>query len=267
VAGSSPAGARAAAQVFVEDLGAPEPSPDDARHLVAVLRLRPGETVVAADGAGSWRLCRITGTTQRDSGCAGLLEPDGPVHHEAPSYPEVTVAFVPAKGERPEWAVQKLTESGVDRIVVLGSSRAVVRWEGVRRDRALQRLARVAREAAAQSRRARLPEITEAPDLETLAGRLAPVRLALADPAGAPPDLGTPALAVGPEGGWDPAEVGRGWPLVRLGAGVLRAETAAVAAGVLLCGLRAGVVAPVEGAPLPPPGAPGPDGPCNHHAE
>jgi len=267
VPGSSPGAARAAAQVFVEDLDAPEPTPDDARHLVTVRRLRPGETVVVADGVGSWRRCRFTGTTQRDSGCAGLLEPDGPVQHEPPPRPEVTVAFVPVKGERPEWAVQKLTESGVDRIVILGSSRAVVRWEGERGDRALQRLTRVAREAAAQSRRARLPEITTDPDLETLARRLAPVALALADPGGEPPDLGTPALAVGPEGGWDPDEAGGGWPLVRLGPGVMRAETAAVAAGVLLCGLRDGVVAAAGGRPDPAPGAPGPDGPCNHHAE
>ncbi len=39
--------------------------------------------------------------------------------------------------------MQKLTEAGVDRIVVLDSLRAVVRWEGERRDRAIERLRRV----------------------------------------------------------------------------------------------------------------------------
>ena len=44
--------------------------------------------------------------------------------------PEVTVAFAPVKGDRPEWVVQKLVEIGVDRIVVLRSARSVVVWEG-----------------------------------------------------------------------------------------------------------------------------------------
>ena len=121
--------------------------------------------------------------------------------------PEVTVAFVPVKGGRPEWVVQKLTEAGVDRIVVLESLRAVVRWEGDRRTRAVDRLRRVAREAAAQSRRAWLPEVVGVADLDDLRDRLAPVPLALAQLGGDPPSIRAPAVAVGPEGGWDASEV------------------------------------------------------------
>jgi 16S rRNA (uracil1498-N3)-methyltransferase len=148
------------------------------------------------------------------------------------------------KGGRPEWVVQKLTEAGVDRIVVLHSMRAVVRWEGERRTRAIDRLHRVAREAAAQSRRSRLPEVVHVADLEDLSTRLAPVPLALAQHGGDPPNLQAPAVAVGPEGGWDSSETGSGRPLVGLGPHVLRAETAAVAAGLLLCALREGLVGP-----------------------
>ena len=49
---------------------------------------------------------------------------------------------------------------------------------------------------------------------------------------------------MGREGGWSPAELD-GRPLVGLGPGVLRAETAALAAGLLLCSLRDGLVDPV----------------------
>jgi len=139
--------------------------------------------------------------------------------------------------------VQKLTEAGVDRIVVLDSLRAVVRWEGERRARAVERLRRVAREAAAQSRRAWLPEVVGAADLDELRSRLAPVPLALAELGGDPPSVRAPAVAVGPEGGWEASEVA-GQPMVGLGPHVLRAETAAVAAGLLLCALREGVVGP-----------------------
>jgi 16S rRNA (uracil1498-N3)-methyltransferase len=49
-------------------------------------------------------------------------------------------------------------------------------------------------------------------------------------------------VLVGPEGGWDDAELAAGLPRVGLGPHVLRAETAAVVAGALLCALRAGTV-------------------------
>ena len=80
--------------------------------------------------------------------------------------------------------------------------------------------------------------------LDDLGDHLAPVPLALAHFGGDRPSMAAPALAVGPEGGWDPSET-RGRPLVGLGPRVLRAETAAVAAGLLLCALREGLVGPV----------------------
>jgi 16S rRNA (uracil1498-N3)-methyltransferase len=243
----SPAGVGAVAQVFVADLDELAVAPDDERHLAQVLRLRQGESVVAADGQGRWRLCRFTGSATPGARLASVLEPDGLVTTSARPEPEVTVAFVPVKGDRPEWVVQKLTEAGVDRIVVLHSVRAVVRWDGERQTKAIERLRRVAREAAAQSRRPWLPEVRGVDDLDGLSARLAPVPLALAQWGGGPPDLQAPAVAVGPEGGWDSSETASGWPLVGLGPNVLRAETAAVAAGLLLCALREGLVGPGPG--------------------
>ncbi len=160
--------------------------------------------------------------------------------------PPITIAFAPAKGDRPEWVVQKLTELGVDRIVALETERSVVRWSMHRADHAMERLARVAREAAAQSRRAWLPELVGPDSLEALRARVA--GLALAERDGEPPTLERAAIAVGPEGGWGDAERALGLPSVRLGDGVLRAETAAIAAGALLAGLRSGLVGPVQGA-------------------
>jgi 16S rRNA (uracil1498-N3)-methyltransferase len=157
----------------------------------------------------------------------------------------VTVAFVPAKGDRPEWVVQKLTELGVDRIVPLRSRRSVVRWEGDRADRAVERLRRVSREAAAQCRQTWLPEVTGLTTLEGMASPMEPPPL-LAHPGGAPPSLARPAIAVGPEGGWDDDELSRPEGIVGLGPTVLRAETAALVAGTILCGLRSGVIGPLR---------------------
>lgn len=243
-----PASVDAAAQVFVTDLDSLVVDEGDAHHLVRVLRLRPGERVVASDGRGRWRACRIAGSVGPGAGASApaapgrvLLEADGPVHDDVEPPSPVTVAFAPVKGDRPEWVVQKLTELGVDRIVVLRTARSVVRWDGGRAERALERLGRVAREAAAQSRRSRLPSVQGVWSLGQLGDALAPEPVALADPGGGELPHALRALAVGPEGGWEDAErSGAGLPSVGLGPTVLRAETAAVAAGTLLCALRDG---------------------------
>ena len=238
----------AAAMVFVVDPAAPVVEEADIRHLLDVLRLRAGEPVAVSDGAGRWALCRVAAEApargSRRVDPAGLLVPDGPVEVAGRLRPEVTVAFAPTKGDRPEWVTQKLTELGVDRLVPLLTSRSVVRWEGDRGARAVGRLRRVARESAAQCRRAWLPEVADVCRLDEVAA-VAGAPVALADAGGIAPGLDRPVLAIGPEGGWDDAERGASGTPVGLGPTVLRAETAAVVAGALLCALRSGLVLPL----------------------
>lgn len=217
----------ALAHTFVDDLDAPELSTDDRHHLERVLRLRPGDELVVSDGAGGWRRCTF----------GPELEPAGDVEQAERPFPQVTVAFALVKGTRPEWAVQKLTELGVDRIVPVLAARSVVRRpEGSGH---FARLRRVAREAAVQSRRLWLPVVDDVADFEAVAAERG---AALAQPGGEPPSLTYPLLLVGPEGGWAERELGADLPQVGLGPQILRTETAAVVAGTLLCALRAGTV-------------------------
>lgn len=234
------------AWAFVDDLEELNLASADAHHLGRVLRLRLGESVGVSDGAGRWRPCVVA--------VAGdvRLEPVGPVVAEPAPQRPITIGFSLVKGERPELVVQKLTELGVDRILPLAAARSVVRWDPERALRGVVRLRQVAREAAMQARRVRLPEVA---DLETVvwAAQAAGPGGALCDQGGhSPLGLDRPTLLIGPEGGWDPAELGCGLPRIGLGPTTLRAETAAIAAAVLLCGLRAAVVA---APPPPPPGA------------
>jgi 16S rRNA (uracil1498-N3)-methyltransferase len=243
--------ADASAQVFVDDPARAIPSDDDAHHLGRVLRLRAGEEVIVSDGAGHWARTRWTGA-------GAALEPlrdgsgpggDGSVQFEPAATPALSVAFAPTKGERPEWVVQKLTELGLDRIIPLISERSVVRWEGARGAGVVDRLRRVAREAASQCRRVWLPEVTDVvrfADLGALGATAGEV--VLAQLSGAPLGVAQRVVAVGPEGGWSGEELGAGLPTVGFGLSVLRAETAAVTAGALMVSLRTGTVAPV-GAP------------------
>jgi 16S rRNA (uracil1498-N3)-methyltransferase len=224
----------AVAHVFVPDLAAPALTPGDRHHVERVLRLRVGEAVTASDGAGRWVACRWVG--------AAALEVAGEVVVEPAPTPLVTVAFSPVKGERPEWAVQKLTELGVDRIVPLVAARLVVRWTGDRGEAVVARWRRVAREAAMQSRRAWLPVVEQVVPFGVAA---AWPGAALAVGGGDPPSLDRPVVLVGPEGGWSEDELAvPGVATVGLGPNVLRTETAAVAAGALLVALRSGLFAP-----------------------
>jgi 16S rRNA (uracil1498-N3)-methyltransferase len=240
--------AAAAAQVFVDDPARALLSPEDEHHLGRVLRLRAGEEVIASDGHGRWART----TWQGGSELAPLEEGSGPggdgsVQHEAPAAPALTVAFAPTKGERPEWVVQKLTELGLDRIVPLVSQRSIVRWEGERGRSAVERLRRVALEAAAQCRRVWLPEVAEVVPFDGLGPLAGAGEVVLAQLSGDRPTAAQRVVAVGPEGGWSPEELASGLPTVGFGLSVLRAETAAVTAGALMVSLRTGTVAPVGG--------------------
>ena len=228
----------AVAHVFVDELPASatadvELTADDRHHLERVLRLRPGEKVTVSDGRGHWRPCRYGGP--------GRLVAEGPTEFvEAPA-PAITIGFALTKGQRPEWVVQKLTEVGVERIAPFVGQRSVARWDGERGTRHMERLRSVAREAAMQSRRVWLPIVEDPGTFEQLVAE-AGAGGCLAHPGGGALSLARPTVLVGPEGGFSAAEVGCGLPTIDLGPSVLRAETAALAAGILLCALRVGLV-------------------------
>jgi len=220
--------------VFVTDLDHPALSDADAHHLVRVLRLRPGDPLTVADGAGRFRPAALTD--------GPAVAPTGEVRAMARREPTVTVGFALVKGEKPELVVQKLTELGVDRIVPFRADRSVVRWDDAKAAKALERLRAVAASAAAQCHRADLPVIDPVTSLDALLARDDLGPLAMADRGGEPPSLDRPTVLVGPEGGWSDRELALPTARVALGGHVLRAETAAVTAGALLTALRGGVV-------------------------
>ena len=215
-----------AAHVFVDQLDSPTLGDDDQHQLGRVLRLRDGESVTASNGRGQWRACEW-----RD----GALEVAGEVVVSAAPSVRCAVAFTPVKGDRNEWAVQKLTEIGIDEVIILAPTQhSVVRWSDA--DKQLRKLRVVAREAAMQSRRVWLPNIVGLAALhEVCAGDGA----AVADPDGVALHAGVSLVVVGPEGGFAEDELPAGVPRVQLGDTILRAETATLVAATLLVARRA----------------------------
>jgi 16S rRNA (uracil1498-N3)-methyltransferase len=204
---------------FVADLDAPELSSDDRHHLERVRRLRTGDALTVADGAGRFRAARF----------GPALVIDGDVTGSPPPARPVTIAFALTKGDKPELVVQKLVEIGVDRIVPFVAARTIVRWEPAKEARQLDRWRVIAREAAAQAHRPRWATVDP---VTTFAAVAALPGATLAHPDGGALGPAT-TLLIGPEGGWADDEEGAGLPLASIGPHVLRAETAALVAGAL----------------------------------
>ena len=110
------------AHVFVDAIDVPVLDEIDARHLLRVLRVKPSDAVTVSDGKGKW----YSGVLNADASINATSEV---FTTDAPSW-QLTVAFSLVKGDRPEWTVQKLTEIGIDEIVVLAPTvRSVVRCD------------------------------------------------------------------------------------------------------------------------------------------
>lgn len=212
-----------APHVLVADIDRPQLDDDSLHHLRTVRRLRDGDLVSVTDGCGGWRWCEL----------GDPLVVVSPLERDATPSPRLTVGFALVKGQKPELVVQKLTELGVDTIVPFVAARSVVRWDDERADRNHERLAIVAREAAQQSRRTWFPVVAPVSTFEDAAALDGAV---MADFDGTPIDASHHTVLIGAEGGWSDDE--RVLPTVGLGANVLRAETAAIAAATLLSALR-----------------------------
>lgn len=196
---------------------------DTEHHLRRVLRLRDGESVSVTDGAGRW--CLATVILDRN---ALRLDATTPFVAESTPTRTITVAAAMPKGDRLEWMVQKVTELGVDRLVLLHAEHSVVRWKADRVEHQLARLQRIADEALRQSRRVfRLAIEAPVAAVEVLGGYV------VAEPGGRALSATDTAVAVGPEGGWSDIELAQAGDRIDLGPTILRTETAAVAVSTL----------------------------------
>jgi 16S rRNA (uracil1498-N3)-methyltransferase len=208
-------------------------------YLGRVLRLRPGEELEFFDGAGSVYPARLEAL---DAEAAVLaVGPASP----APTAPPITLAQALAKGDKLDLVVQKATELGASRIAPLSTERSVVKLTAEKALERTRRWRRIAEEAARQCGRADVPAVdppASLPDfLAAATARGESVALLyegerdlrLSTWLAAQSDRPV-ALAIGPEGGFSPAEVdaarSAGAATVSLGPRIVRTETAGLAA-------------------------------------
>jgi len=195
------------------------------------------------DGVGRGFLGRILGITRREA----RIRLEAVEEPPAESPLAITLLVGVPKGEKLELVIQKATELGVMTIQPVATLRSEVRSVPGREEGRLARWRRVALEACKQSGRSRIPILEPPRSLEAaLSGSPSGIRIVL-DPLGDPlePPLveqaresGSSVLAIGPEGGWSPEEIGTfqdaGFVPICLGPRTLRSETAAIASTALL---------------------------------
>ncbi|MFT3819429.1 MAG: 16S rRNA (uracil(1498)-N(3))-methyltransferase [Rubrivivax sp.] len=216
--------------------------PGPARH-VQVRRLQPGDALRLFDGlGGEWQAEVLAMGRQQVRLRLGAHEA---VERELPQ--PVTLAVGMPANERMDWLVEKATELGAAAIQPLVCERSVLRLADERAARKREHWQAQAVAAAEQSGRTRVPRIGLAVRLPEWLATLGDERGPrwLLSPAGArplpfapAPAASAPLLLSGPEGGLSPAEEdaarAAGFEAVQLGARVLRAETAPLAALAVL---------------------------------
>lgn len=215
--------------------------PDVSHHASRVLRLREGDRVQIFDGIGN----ECHGVITELGGKRVVVGEIGSTKVDRESPLRVMLAQALSSSEKMDWVIQKATELGVAEIQPLDTERSVARLPAERAAKRLEHWRQVAISACEQCGRNTLPAIYAPLDIlawlqqmKALPNESTDTKLILlpqgADSlhAQAKPD-GKVVLLIGAEGGFTEAESGSalrcGFTPIRLGARVLRTETAAVA--------------------------------------
>ena len=210
----------------------------DAEH-VRVLRLKPGEDVILCDGQGTDYKCRLV-YADKEQAEAEVIEV---VPCPAEPSVRVTVLCGLPKGDKTDYIIQKCVEAGASEIAFFLSERCVAR--PAEPEKKLERWQRIAEEAAKQSGRGIIPQVSWAGDfagaLDAAVKTELPLflyetgeREALNAVLEANKAVKTAALVTGPEGGFAEFEAKlakiAGLHLCSMGERILRCETAPVVA-------------------------------------
>ena len=220
---------------FVDDLpttvgGLYEFANDDANHAIRVLRMQTGAEFMLSDGQGSWS--QVVATEVKKKSMQVRVIDSG---FQQPLATTITVVQALPKGDRAKEAVELLTEAGVDRIVPWASARSIGKGS--------EKFVITAREASKQSRRFRIPEVTETATTAQICEAIKVSDLAIAFHESATSKLSDQVsshnvehllIIIGPEGGLTDEEIAAfttaGAKVALMGRPILRSAHAGIAA-------------------------------------
>lgn len=203
---------------------------DDANHAIRVLRMQVGAEFLLSDGQGSWSQV-VVQKVKKKSMQVRVLDSG----FQEPLATTITVVQALPKGDRAKEAIELLTEAGVDRIVPWASARSIGKGS--------EKFAVTAREASKQSRRLRIPEVTDVVTTVQICEAIKVSDLALVFHESATTKLsdqvsshnvGHLLIIIGPEGGLTDEEISAftecGAKVALMGRPILRSAHAGIAA-------------------------------------
>jgi 16S rRNA (uracil1498-N3)-methyltransferase len=220
---------------FVDDLpttvgGSYEFANDDANHAIRVLRMQEGAEFMLSDGKGAWS--QVVATEVKKKSMQVRVMDSG---FQDPLATTITVVQAIPKGDRAKEAIELLTEAGVDRIVPWLSTRSIGKGS--------EKFAVTAREASKQSRRFRIPEVTDMATTAQICEAIKISDLAIAFHESATTKLSDQVsshnvehllIIIGPEGGLTDEEIDAftqaGAKVALMGRPILRSAHAGIAA-------------------------------------
>lgn len=218
---------------------------DDAKHISTVLRMKRGEPVILCDNCGNDFLCRIA-LCQKDMVELKVIDSR---KNEAEPTAEITLFQCLPKSDKMDLIVQKATELGAARIVPLLSKRCVSRPDEKSALKKILRWQKIAEEAAKQSGRGKIPEISPLTDFRSAVKEYGDkgkgilfyecggkkISQLITD------ETEKIGIFIGSEGGFEPEEAAfakeNGIEAATLGKRILRCETAPLAALSVLMNL------------------------------
>ena len=213
---------------------------EDVKHISKVLRCRIGEELEVCDNNNNEYICEIT-NIDKNQVELNIVEK---VDIQRESDLKIKVYQGLPKGPKMEMILQKLTEVGVDEIILVQTKRTVVKVDDKKEDKKLERWERIIYEAAKQSKRGKIPSLRgvltfkEAlADMKENDFNIAPYeneRTKSIKQAIKGVNINTMGIFVGPEGGFEESEIEAieeiGGKSVSLGPRILRTETASLVA-------------------------------------
>ncbi|GGN96852.1 RsmE family RNA methyltransferase [Saccharibacillus kuerlensis] len=219
---------------------------EDARHIGRVMRGRPGDKIIVCDGADRLVLAELESVETGEVIAVAVEE----IAEKSEARFRVDIAQSLPKGDKLETVIQKCTEIGANAFVPFLSERTVVQYDAKKEEKRLQRWSKIAKEAAEQSHRSRIPQVSQPLTYKQLLKTFGSYDLVLfcyekedglqlrdivrpfAEQR--PDGEANVLLVVGPEGGFAEREADEaaaaGAKIAGLGKRILRAETAGMAA-------------------------------------
>ncbi|MDQ0205529.1 16S rRNA (uracil(1498)-N(3))-methyltransferase [Alkalicoccobacillus murimartini] len=128
---------------------------DDASHITRVMRMQPGQSIVCINQKQRVVLCMLESVDSTE--VSASIKEEQSVQTELPI--EVTIAQALPKGDKFDLIVQKGTELGASGFLPFSAARSIVKWDAKKSAKKIERLEKIAKEAAEQSYRMKLPVI------------------------------------------------------------------------------------------------------------